>query len=258
MRFFGLIALCLCLAAVTVWAQAPGTPAGKGAPAAAAPAAGRTLTQQAAPAADANPTTVASYGIGMNIGRSLKSDGVEVAIEAFMQGLQDALADKQSAYTEDQLRTAFGVLQRQQQAKKAEADRTAGDKNEREGTAFLAANKGKPGVVTTASGLQYQVLRSGKGASPKATDTVRVHYEGKLLDGSVFDSSIKRNEPAEFPVNGVIPGWTEALQLMKVGDKWQLFIPAKLAYGARGAGEAIGPNSVLTFEVELLEIRPAK
>jgi FKBP-type peptidyl-prolyl cis-trans isomerase len=250
MRFFGLIAIGLCLVAGWVWAQTPGAPAGKAQPAA-VPAG------KAAPPAQANAATVASYGIGMNIGRSLKAEGVEVTLEAFVQGLQDGMLGKQSAYTEDQLKAAFDAFQQQQQAKKADRDRSVGEKNQRDGDAFLAANKGKKGVVTTASGWQYQDVRAGGGASPKATDTVKVHYEGKLLDGTVFDSSIKRNEPAEFPVNGVIPGWTEALQLMKVGDKWQLFIPAKLAYGAKGAGGAIGPNAVLTFDVELLEIRPA-
>jgi FKBP-type peptidyl-prolyl cis-trans isomerase len=240
MRFFRLIAIGLCLVAGLVWAQNPGAPSGK-----------------AAQPAQANAATVASYGIGMNIGRSLKADGVEVTLQALVQGLQDGMSGKQPAYTEEQLKAAFDVFQREQQAKKADRDRSVGDKTQREGDAFLAANKGQKGVVTTASGLQYQVIRSGSGASPKAADTVKVHYEGKLLDGTVFDSSIKRNEPAEFPVNGVIPGWTEALQLMKVGDKWRLFIPAKLAYGAKGAGGAIGPNAVLTFEVELLDIRPA-
>jgi FKBP-type peptidyl-prolyl cis-trans isomerase FklB len=129
-----------------------------------------------------------------------------------------------------------------------------GDKNKREGETFLVGNKTKEGVTTRPSGLQYQVLRSGTGASPKATDTVKVHYEGTLLDGKVFDSSIKRNEPAVFPVNGVIAGWTEAMQLMRVGDKWRLFIPSELAYGARGAGDLIGPNAVLIFDVELLDI----
>jgi FKBP-type peptidyl-prolyl cis-trans isomerase FklB len=122
------------------------------------------------------------------------------------------------------------------------------------GTAFLTANAGKEGVITTASGLQYKVIKSGTGESPKLTDTVRVHYQGTLIDGTIFDSSIQRGQPISFPVNRVIPGWTEALQLMKVGDKWQLFIPAKLAYGDQSPSPAIPPNSVLIFEVELLGI----
>jgi len=122
------------------------------------------------------------------------------------------------------------------------------------GEAFLAANAKQPGVLTTASGLQYKVLKSGTGASPKATDTVKVDYEGRLIDGTIFDSSIQRGQPATFPVNGVIPGWVEALQLMKVGDKWQLFVPAGLAYGAQSPGPTIPPNSTLIFQVELLDI----
>ena len=129
-----------------------------------------------------------------------------------------------------------------------------GEVNKQQGAAFLAANKSKPGVKTTASGLQYKVLKAGNGPTPKATDKVRTHYHGTLIDGTVFDSSVQRGEPAEFPVSGVIRGWTEALQLMKVGDKWQLFIPSELAYSARGAGGVIGPNSTLVFEIELLEI----
>jgi FKBP-type peptidyl-prolyl cis-trans isomerase FklB len=130
------------------------------------------------------------------------------------------------------------------------------EKNRREGQTFLAKNKTRAGVKVRPSGLQYEVLRAGNGASPKATDTVKVHYEGTLLNGTVFDSSVKRKEPAVFPVNRVIPGWTEAMQMMKVGDKWRLFIPSELAYGARGAGHDIGPNAVLIFDVELLGISP--
>jgi FKBP-type peptidyl-prolyl cis-trans isomerase len=134
-------------------------------------------------------------------------------------------------------------------------NKSAGDKNKKEGEAYLAANAKKPGVKTTESGLQYKVLKAGDGATPKKTDTVRVHYHGTLTDGTVFDSSVERKQPAEFPVNRVIPGWTEALQLMKVGDKWQVTIPSDLAYGEQGTpGGPIGPNSVLVFEVELLDI----
>jgi FKBP-type peptidyl-prolyl cis-trans isomerase FklB len=161
-------------------------------------------------------------------------------------------------YTEDQLRVAFSVFQRQaHQARQPQSNSSDADKNLREGQAFLAATKAKPGMVTLPSGLQYQVLQSGSGPSPKASDTVKVHYEGTLLSGKVFDSSIKRNEPVTFPVNGVIPGWTEALQRMKVGDHWRLVIPSDLAYGARGVPQAgIGPNSVLIFDVRLLGIEP--
>jgi len=129
------------------------------------------------------------------------------------------------------------------------------DKNQKEGEVFLAENKKKKGVITLPSGLQYQVIKEGTGKIPKATDTVTTHYRGTLIDGTEFDSSYKRGEPASFPVNGVIKGWTEALQLMKVGSKWQLFIPSNLAYGPQGAGQAIGPNATLIFEIELLSIK---
>ncbi len=208
-------------------------------------------------AAAGGGNTVASYGIGMNIGRGMRADGMQIQIDAFIQGLRDGLEGAAPKYPEEQVRTALETLRQQMQAKQEQQAAVAGDKNKREGEAFLANNKNVPGVKATASGLQYQVLQSGTGATPKATDTVRVHYHGTLLDGKVFDSSVKRGEPAEFPVDGVIPGWTEALQLMKVGDKWRLFIPPDLAYGARGAGNVIGPHAVLVFEVELLNVKPS-
>jgi FKBP-type peptidyl-prolyl cis-trans isomerase FklB len=246
MRLLGLafVVAWSCVAVHTVYAQ-------QTAPAAVAPAGA------AAPAVDAkNATSVGSYGIGMNVARGLKSDGLDVDVDAFVQGLRDALQGAQPRYNAEQLRAAFTVIAREAQAKKEQKNQSLSGKNKTEGEAFLAANKGKPGVTTTPSGLQYQVLKTGTGPSPKASDTVKVHYEGTLLDGKIFDSSIKRNEPAVFPVNGVIAGWTEALQLMKVGDRWRLFIPSKLAYGEHGTGEDIGPNAVLTFEVELLDIQP--
>ena len=142
-------------------------------------------------------------------------------------------------------------IQNKQIAKMKEAS----EKNAKEGAAFLAENKNKEGVITLESGLQYKVLKSGDGPSPKETDTVVTHYRGNLINGEIFDSSYKRGQPATFPVSGVIAGWTEALQKMKVGDKWQLFIPSNLAYGENGAGQKIGPNEVLIFELELLEIK---
>jgi FKBP-type peptidyl-prolyl cis-trans isomerase len=210
----------------------------------------------AAPAPDANsPATVGSYGIGMNIGRQLKAGGVDLNLESLFQGVRDAMQGAAPKYTEEQLRAAFAVLQRQAQARQPQANPAEAEKNLRDGQAFLAASKAQPGVVTLPSGLQYEVIQAGNGPSPKATDVVKVHYEGTLLNGKVFDSSIKRNQPATFPVNGVIPGWTEALQRMKVGDHWRLIIPSDLAYGVRGAPPAgIGPNSVLIFDVRLLGI----
>ena len=148
------------------------------------------------------------------------------------------------------------AYQKTVQEKVAKKNVELGAKNTKEGKTFLDANTKKPGVTTLASGLQYKVLTEGKGAMPKASDTVKVHYRGTLLDGTEFDSSYARKEPAEFQVGGVIKGWTEGLQLMKTGAKWQLFIPAELAYGATGAGQDIGPNATLIFEVELLEVKP--
>ena len=179
----------------------------------------------------------------------------EVARE-IMDGerLADALAGK-TALTDAELRETLNTFRKEMMTKMEAKQKTDGEKNVKDGEAFLAANAKKEGVKTLPSGLQYKVIKSGAGKSPKATDTVKVHYHGTLIDGTVFDSSVERKEPATFPVNGVIPGWIEGLQLMKEGDKWQLFIPAKLAYGERGAGQDIGPNSALIFEVELLEVK---
>ena len=207
-------------------------------------------------AGEKGSSTIASYGIGMNIGRGLKQDGLQVSLESLVQGIRDGMEGAQPKYPEEQLKAAFETLRQEMQAKQQEQGQAQGEKNKREGAAFLAQNKSQPGVKTLPSGLQYQVIRPGTGLSPKATDTVEVNYEGKLLDGTVFDSSYKRGKPAEFQVDGVIPGWTEALQLMKAGEKWRLFIPSDLAYGARGAGGVIGPNAVLTFDVELLNVKP--
>ncbi|ADB16645.1 peptidylprolyl isomerase FKBP-type [Pirellula staleyi DSM 6068] len=215
------------------------------------------LAQQAAPVPSNQMKTVkeqASYAIGLNIGSDLKSEAAELDVEALVRGLKDSLAGAKPALSEEQIQAAMKVFVGELQAKAAEKAKGAADKNAKEGAAFLAANKTKQGVKTTASGLQYQVLKAGTGASPKATSTVKTHYHGTLIDGTVFDSSVDRGEPAQFPVNRVIPGWTEALQMMKVGDKWRLFLPSELAYGERGAGDDIGPNSVLVFEVELIDI----
>ena len=156
--------------------------------------------------------------------------------------------------TDDEMKAAFQALEQEIATAQEAKNKDLAKKNTEEGAAFLAANKKKPGIKTTASGLQYKVLKEGTGPVPKKTDTVSTHYRGTLLDGTEFDSSIARNEPATFPVTGVIPGWTEALQLMKVGSKWQLFIPAELAYRDQGAGADIGPNAVLVFDIELLGI----
>lgn len=191
-----------------------------------------------------------SYAIGMQVGGTISRQGIEVDPNVLLEGLKDAMAGK-PIMTEEDVRATMMQLQSDMLAKQKQA----GEANKKEGEAFLAANKAKPGVVTLPDGLQYTVVKEGTGPKPTASDTVTVNYRGTLINGKEFDSSYKRGEPAKFPVNGVIKGWTEALQLMPVGSKWQLFIPADLAYGERGAGADIAPNSTLIFEVELLSIQ---
>ncbi len=196
----------------------------------------------------------ASYAIGLNVGKGLRRDSVDVDPKILLQGLEDALADGKLLLTDDEIRTVLGDLQKQVREKQEEKRLAQIESNKKEGDAFLAANKTKEGVVTLPSGLQYKVLVAGTGPKPTATDSVVCNYRGTLLDNTEFDSSYKRGQPATFPVSGVIKGWTEALQLMPVGSKWQLFIPPDLAYGERGQS-TIGPNATLVFEVELLSIQ---
>lgn len=207
-----------------------------------------------------------SYSIGVNAGRSmkdsLKTQSVDVDPVILLKGLNDGIMDAKPQMTEEEVKTVLEALQKtlqakqqEQAAKQQEQAKTVAEKNKKEGEAFLEANKKKEGVITMPSGLQYKVLIAGKGKSPKATDTVTVNYKGTLIDGTEFDSSYKRGKPASFPLNQVIPGWTEAVQLMKEGAKWELYIPSKLAYGERGAGANIGGNAALIFEVELLSIK---
>jgi len=202
-----------------------------------------------------NQTNKASYSIGLQFGTQISQIKDMVNKDAIIQGFEDSLAGTEPKLTPEEMQTTMQAFQKTmmeaQKAKQAElavSGKAEGDK-------FLAANKTKEGVKTTESGLQYQIITEGKGETPKASDTVVTHYTGTTIDGKVFDSSYKRNAPATFPVNGVIKGWTEALQLMKTGAKWKLFIPSELAYGERGAGANIGPNQVLIFEIELLEIK---
>jgi FKBP-type peptidyl-prolyl cis-trans isomerase FklB len=195
----------------------------------------------------------ASYGIGINIGQNLKADGMEINVDALAQGIKDVLAGAELRLNQEQISAALRTFQQEMEAKSVARAKAEGEKNLRQGKDFLATNKAKQGVMTLPSGLQYAVLKQGNGPSPKLTDTVRTHYHGTLIDGTVFDSSVERNEPATFPVGRVIRGWTEALQLMTVGSKWRLFVPSELAYGPQGQGP-IGPHAVLIFDVELLAI----
>ncbi len=196
-----------------------------------------------------------SYRIGMDVGRSLKPVAGEVDIAILKRAIDDVLADKPLLLNDEQAQQVMQAFSQRMQAKQQAEAEAKGKQNLTVETAFLAENGNKPGVVTTASGLQYQVLTAGTGAKPKADAFVRVHYAGTLLDGTKFDSSYDRNEPTEFGVGQVIPGWVEGLQLMPVGSKYKFWIPAKLAYGAQGTpGGPIGPNAMLVFEVELLAI----
>ena len=197
----------------------------------------------------------ASYSYGYSLGKNLKAQAVDIDPEVFARGLSDALGGGPAAMKDEEIKATLQAFARQLQARQAGMAGKAATTNKVEGERFLAENKNKPGVKTLPSGLQVKVLKQGTGPKPKATDTVTVHYEGKLIDGTIFDSSLKSGQPISFAVNGVIPGWTEALQLMPVGSTWQLFIPSHLAYGENPRpGGPIGPNAVLTFEVQLLKI----
>jgi FKBP-type peptidyl-prolyl cis-trans isomerase len=198
-----------------------------------------------------------SYAIGMNIGKSMHKDSVDVDPAILLRGMKDALTGAKPLLTDDEAKTALTALQMDLRKKQEEKLQVAGDANKKEGEAFLAENKTKEGVVTLPSGLQYKIVTEGSGPKPAATDTVVCNYKGTLLDNTEFDSSYKRGQPATFPISNVINGWKEALQLMPVGSKWELFVPSELAYGARGGpGGAIGPNATLVFEVELMSIKP--
>lgn len=209
----------------------------------------------AAPAAPIDPQKL-SYALGMEIGGSLKNLETTIDLKAFSKAIEDVMGGKQTQLTKPEAEQVRNDFFKKLQADHAKKMQELGVKNKAEGEKFLADNKSKKGVVTTASGLQYIVLQDAKGPKPTADDKVTVNYKGTLIDGKVFDSSYDRKEPVTFPVKGVIPGWTEALQLMPVGSKYKLFIPAALGYGDRGAGQDIGPNAVLIFEVELLKIEP--
>ncbi len=194
------------------------------------------------------PQDEVSYALGLSIGQNFKASGIKaITSEDFIAGLQDALAEREPQMTTERAREVINQLFMRLQQEEAELNAAAGKE-------YQEIMRHKSGVVTLPSGLQYEIIKEGSGAKPKATDKVRVHYHGTLINGIVFDSSVERGEPAEFPLNAVIPGWTEILQLMPVGSKWRIVIPSELAYGSRGAGDVIRPNMTLIFEIELLDI----
>ena len=198
-----------------------------------------------------------SYSIGFDMGSSIKRNEIDVDPNIVKKALNDSLSGGKPLMTEQEMRDSINTFQKEMVAKQQERAKMAGEKNKKEGAAFLAANAKKEGVKTLPSGLQYMVLTEGKGKQPKATDSVTVQYRGTLIDGTEFDSSYKRGQPATFVLNQVIKGWTEGVQLMKEGGKIRLFVPSELAYGERGAGAQIGPNATLIFEIELVSIGQA-
>ena len=199
-----------------------------------------------------------SYVIGVDIGKALEKQGVQIDPEIVAKGLKDGFSGGKLLMNDQEIQETMTAFQKEMRVKQEAALKQAGEKNKMEGEAFLTENKTKEGVKTLPSGLQYKVIKAGSGKKPKATDTVVTHYKGTLLDGTEFDSSYRRNQPATFKVNGVIRGWTEALQLMEEGAKWILYVPSALAYGERGAGGQIGPNATLIFEVELVSVQETK
>ena len=214
-----------------------------------APAAG-----QASPALAAEKDKL-SYAMGMDLGKQLKARSVEIDPALFARGLSDALSGGKLLLTEEEAKSAIAELQKAMVVRQAAAARTAGEKNRADGEAFLAANKAQPGVVTLPSGLQYKIVTEGTGRKPTLEDTVDCHYRVSLAGGKEIDSSYKRGQPLTIPVKGAVKGWTEVLQLMPVGSKWQVVLPPGLAYGERGAGTDIGPNATLVFELELIAVK---
>jgi FKBP-type peptidyl-prolyl cis-trans isomerase FklB len=196
-----------------------------------------------------------SYSLGYQFGQNLKTQGVDINLDVYTSGIRDALGGKDSLMSQEEIRATIEELQKRVMAARQKELKEKAEKNLAESKAFLEGNKGKEGIKTLPSGLQYKVLVEGSGKTPKSTDTVTVHYQGTLINGSEFDSSYKKGQPSRFQVNSVIRGWSEALQLMKGGSRWQLFIPPELAYGERAVGGQIPPNSTLIFEVELISVK---
>jgi FKBP-type peptidyl-prolyl cis-trans isomerase len=248
--------LTLFTAVIALLAGTAVTQAGKGqkTPTKTAPTAAASPSPSAADSSLKTEKDKVSYAIGKQVATNIMRQSLDVDPDVLMKGLKDELAGK-SLMTDAEAHTTMTQLFAELRAKQEEKMKEAGEANKKEGAAFLAANKSKEGVVTTSSGLQYKVIKQGTGPKPTSSDTVVCNYRGTLIDGKEFDSSYKRGQPATFPVSGVIKGWTEALQLMPVGSKYELYIPSELAYGERGAGPDIGPNTTLIFEVELLSIQ---
>lgn len=238
------VLVCLTLMAVAISQDKPPQTAPATPSEAAAPVDATTYRQQV------------SYALGRNFGQNLRDNEIEVELQSLVAGISDVLSGAQPKWSDEQLEASLQRFGQEMQQKAAMRQQREAAKNSREAEAFLAENAKREGVQTTASGLQYRVVRQGNGPSPTLQDTVRCNYRGSLLNGTEFDSSARQGGPAEFPVEGVIPGWTEALQKMKVGDKWQLFVPPKLAYGANPPGPPIEANSLLVFEIELLQVLP--
>lgn len=195
-----------------------------------------------------------SYGVALGLGRNMAADGMEMDVDAFTLGLRDAFSGADPRLTQEEIQAEMMAFQEKLEAEQTASQQVLATSNADAAQAFMAENAEREGVMTTESGLQYEVMTMGEGEKPGPEDTVEVHYSGTLLDGTEFDSSYKRGEPVTFGVGQVIPGWTEALQMMPAGSQWKLFIPPELAYGAGGAGQVIGPNAALTFEVELLSV----
>jgi FKBP-type peptidyl-prolyl cis-trans isomerase len=210
------------------------------------------MAQEKGPPKDKKEKT--GYSIGVNIGQDMKRYSIEIDADMVAQGLKDVYAGKMKL-SDEEMRSTLADLNKEMQGKENERMKILGEKNKKEGETFINLNAKASGVVKLPSGLQYKIIKEGTGKIPKATDTVVVHYKGTLIDGTEFDSSFKRNQPLEFKVNGVIPGWTEILQKMKTGSKYAVYIPSNLAYGERGNGPVIGPNAVLVFEIELLAVK---
>lgn len=253
------LTICLYVPAVAAQGAAPSNQSLPDAPKPQPRAAAPTPAQASAPSSANSPFKTQeekySYAVGLRTARNYKSQGLDLDLAGYEQGFKDGMSGANALMSEDELKAVLTQLQNEMKAKREETARMAATKNKENGEAFLAANKGKPGVVVLPSGLQYKVITEGAGPKPTAADTVNCNYRGTLIDGTEFDSSEKHGGPATFPVSRVIKGWTEALQLMPVGSKWQLFVPANLAYGERGAGADIGPNATLIFEVELVSIQ---